>query len=72
MVTAKLVLDGDEIEAVSDGRRWTISYRGVSASALYLDYALAEVLDAVPTRERHRVAAQLVNSVSGSEEAEAA
>ncbi len=71
MVTAKLAIEGDEVEAVFDGRWWTVSYRGVSARALYLDYALAVVLDAIPTRERHRIAAQLVHSVGGSE-AEAA
>jgi hypothetical protein len=36
---------GGELEAVLEGERWTVRRSGAERSSVYLDFALAELLD---------------------------
>ena len=51
---------GGELEAVLEGERWTVRRSGAERSSVYLDFALAELLDEEDSPQVHSLAAQLI------------
>jgi hypothetical protein len=56
---------GGELEASLEGERWVVRLGELEESGLYLDYALAQLLD-VSAEDVHRLATQLLEVVIAS------